>query len=388
MSGWEYDVAIVGAGIVGAACADELSRRGLRVMVLDSDSPGSGATMAAMGHIVVMDNSEAQFALTRYSQQLWQSLRPELPDDVEYETRGTIWVAGDEEEMREAARKHAYYESRGVPTRVLNSQELRSEEPGLRSDLAGGLLVPEDIVVNPPYAARFLVDRAMKNGATIQTGCAVGHVGDRSLRLTGGRRISAKFIVNAAGVNAPDLTPGIDITKRKGHLAITDQESGFLRHQLVELAYLKSAHSVQNDSVAFNVQPRRNGQILVGSSRQYGSQTANVDDEILEQMLSRAKQYLPGLAEMSISRVWTGFRAATLDNLPLIGVWPQDESVFLATGHEGLGITTSLATAQLLADQITGTASQISITPYWPSRELMAAKVLKQADSTETGVVT
>src|ERR1700756_3146560 len=98
MSGAEYDVVIVGAGIVGAACADEFARRGMRVAVVDRDVVGSGATAAGMGHIVVMDDSEAQFALTHYSQRLWQALRAELPEDVEYEECGTIWVAADEEE--------------------------------------------------------------------------------------------------------------------------------------------------------------------------------------------------------------------------------------------------------------------------------------------------
>src|SRR5690348_4839069 len=116
MSGAEYDVVIVGAGIVGAACADEFARRGMRVAVVDRDGIGSGATAAGMGHIVVMDDSEAQCALTRYSQRIWQALRPELPDDVEYEQCGTIWVAADEEEMAEVRRKQEYYETRGVPS--------------------------------------------------------------------------------------------------------------------------------------------------------------------------------------------------------------------------------------------------------------------------------
>ncbi len=101
-----YDVVIVGSGIVGAACADGFARRGMKVAVVDREMVGGGATAAGMGHIVVMDDSEAQFALTRYSQRLWQALRPELPDDVEYERCGTIWVAADEEEMAEVRRKH------------------------------------------------------------------------------------------------------------------------------------------------------------------------------------------------------------------------------------------------------------------------------------------
>jgi len=174
--------------------------------------------------------------------------------------------------------------------------------------------------------------------------------------------------VNAAGANAAELTAGIDVKKRKGHLVITDRYPGFLRHQLVELGYLKSAHSVSRDSVAFNVQPRRTGQILIGSSRQYGAEHKEVDQVMLANMVHRAQEYMPALGSMSAVRVWTGFRAATPDKLPLIGPCPGYKSVFLATGHEGLGITTSLGTARILVDQVTGTKPEIAVEPYLPSR--------------------
>ena len=125
---------------------------------------------------------------------------------------------------------------------------------------------------------------------------------------------------------------------------------------------------VTADTVAFNVQPRQTEQLLIGSSRQYGAEHKEVDHEILQRMVRRAQHYLPGLAQTSAIRVWTGFRAATPDKLPLIGPWPADSTVYLATGHEGLGITTSLGTAKLLAAQLTGTQSAISFEPYLPSR--------------------
>jgi D-hydroxyproline dehydrogenase subunit beta len=367
MSGETFDVVIVGAGIVGAACADEFARRGMRVAVVDRDV-GSGATAAGMGHIVVMDDSDAQFALTRYSQQLWQALRPELPVDVEYEQCGTIWVAADEEEMAEVRRKHSFYAERGVPTTVLDSQGLKRLEPNLRDGMAGGLLVAEDAVLYPPCAARFLMERAQEHGGELRLGAEVTEIGKGRVRLSAGAEIHGEMIVNAAGAWAPELMGAVEIKKRKGHLVITDRYPGFLRHQLVELGYLKSAHSVSSDSVAFNVQPRRTGQILIGSSRQYGAEHKEVDQEILRRMLQRAQEYMPGLGRMSAVRTWTGFRAATPDKLPLIGPWPGDKSLFLATGHEGLGITTSLATARILADQITGAKPKIPIEPYLPSR--------------------
>ena len=120
MSAVSFDAVVVGAGIVGAACADECVRQGMRIAVVDGDMIGGGTTAAGMGHIVVMDDSEAQFALTRYSQQLWQELRPALPADVEYEPCGTIWVAADEEELAEVHRKRDYYSQRGLPVEVLD----------------------------------------------------------------------------------------------------------------------------------------------------------------------------------------------------------------------------------------------------------------------------
>jgi glycine/D-amino acid oxidase-like deaminating enzyme len=366
-----YDVVVVGAGIVGVACADQFARRGMRVAIVDRDMVGAGATAAGMGHIVVMDDSEPQFSLTRYSQTLWQGLRLELPDDVEYEQCGTIWIAADDEEMAEVWRKREYYNKRGVPTEVLDAQTLQRLEPNLRP-MAGGLLVPEDAVLYPPCAARFLSERAQAHGAKFLLGDSVAQIGQGRVHLSHGLQLAAEVIVNAAGAYAPDLTPGLEIRKRKGHLVITDRYPGFIRHQLVELGYLKSAHSVTSDSVAFNVQPRRTGQVLIGSSRQQGAEHREVDNEILVRMLKRAQEYIPDLMQMSALRTWTGFRAATPDKLPLIGPWPADKSLFLAAGHEGLGITTSLGTARLLADHITGAKPEIPIEPYLPSR---AAKV-------------
>ena len=363
-----YDVAIVGAGIVGAACAYECARRGLRVVIADRDTTGAGTTAAGMGHIVAMDDSEAQFALTRYSQKLWQELRPELPDDVEYEQCGTVWIAADDEEMQEVERKRDYYGKCEVTADVLDEEQLLSLEPNLRSGMKGGLLVPEDGVLYPPCAARFLMERAQEAGGKLQFGVPVSHIGEGRVVLAGGPEIRAEFVVNAAGASAPDLTPGLSIKKRKGHLVITERYPGFVRHQLVELGYLKSAHSVSSESVAFNVQPRRTGQILIGSSRQYGAETKEADHHMLVRMLQRAQEYMPGLGQMLAVRVWTGFRAATPDKLPLIGPWPGDKSVWLATGHEGLGITTSLGTARILIDQLTGVKPEIPIEPYLPSR--------------------
>ena len=368
MTSQTFDVVIIGAGIVGSACAAECINEGLKTAIVEAKIIGGGATAAGMGHLVVMDDSEAQFALTSYSCKLWSELKEDLPPSIEYEACGTIWVAADDEEMAEVRRKEKYYTERGVNVQLLDAKALHEAEPNLRSGLAGGLRVPNDCVIYPPCAAQFFVDRAVSNGATLILGKKVKNIQKDGVLIDDDTFLSSGLVVNATGSWAPLLTSGIDVKKRKGHLLITDRYPGFVKHQLVELGYLKSAHSVTDDSVAFNIQPRKTGQMLIGSSRQYGIESSQIDTPILRRMLNRAIEYMPDLANLSSIRTWTGFRAATPDKLPLIGPDVLNSKLYLATGHEGLGITTSLGTAKLLVDQIVSRRSAIPIAPYLPAR--------------------
>src|SRR5258705_2610459 len=368
MTSRNYDVVGIGAGIVGAACAAECAREWLSVAIVEAKMIGGAATAAGMGHLVVMDDSEAQFALTRYSQTLWDEPKADLPRDVEYDACGTIWVAANEEELAEVRRKEKFYTERGVRVEVLDRQALADADPSLRSGLVGGLRVPCDSVIYSPCAAHFLVGRARSCGADLFLGKSVAEITGEGVRLHDGSLISAGLIVNAAGSWSPLLTTGVNVKKRKGHLVITDRYPEFVNHQLIELGYLKSAHSVNTDSVAFNIQPRSTGQLLIGSSRQSGVESTEVNVSVLVRMLERALEYIPNLGRLSSLRTWTGFRAATPDKLPLIGPHLQHNRLYLATGHEGLGITTSMGTAKLIVDQIFNRPSAIPLAPYLPAR--------------------
>ena len=360
-----FDVLILGAGIVGCACASECAQNGLSVGIVEAAVPGGGATAAGMGHVVAMDDSPAQLALTQYSRKLWQDIMPQLPDAVEYEGRGTIWVAADDEEMQEVNAKSRTYAAVDIRTEILDEQSLRQAEPNLRAGMAGGLLVPDDAVLYAPTAAGYFLELAKKLGAKLIMGRAVSIL-DGVVTLQDGTQLASPRIVVASGADT-SLLPWLPIQKRKGHLVITDRYPDFVQHQLVELGYLKSAHSIAADSVAFNVQPRRTGQILIGSSRQYGDVSPAIDNKILRRMLDRANEYMPGLAQLSAIRMWTGFRAATKDKLPLIGP-TATPGIYLAAGFEGLGITNAPGAARLLTDHLLERECAIDPTPYLPSR--------------------
>jgi glycine/D-amino acid oxidase-like deaminating enzyme len=361
------DAIVIGAGIVGAACAWALSREGLSVRVVEPGPVGGVATAAGMGHIVVIDDPPAEFALTLWSRREWERIAPELPASAEWSRCGTLWIASDAEEMEEARRKLARLRAAGVEAELLDSKKVEEIEPQLRGGLAGGLRVPGDVVVYPPVAAKWVLERA-------------GVVGDRLIRaeakaispgvvmLAGGERVSCGLIVNATGLRARELTPGLPLRARKGHLVITDRYPGFCRQQIVELGYIKNAHGGAKESVSFNVQPRPNGQLLIGSSRQFDVEDAGADPRMVAWVSRVAEEFMPGLAGLKVIRCWTGLRAATLDGLPIIGPVPGIDGVCIAAGHEGLGITTSLGTAELVAAWATGRQAAIDPGPYLPGR--------------------
>lgn len=367
----QFDVLIIGAGIVGSACAYQLTLAGRKVAVLERDTPGSGATAAGMGHIVVMDESQAQIDLSYYSQRLWDELGQSNPQLHEYRRCGTLWVAADDDEMREVEHKQRVYQQTGIASQIVDAQQLYQLEPNLRAGLAGGLLVGGDSVVYPPRSAAYLIEQARQAGAQYIAGQAE-RIDGNSVILADGRQLLAKDIVLANGIGTLDLLPNLPIRAKKGHLVITDRYLNYVKHQLIELGYVKNAHASEGDSVAFNVQPRATGQVLIGSSRQFDLFDRNIDQRMLSWMLQQAQQYMPSIGQLSAVRIWTGLRAATPDGLPLIGPHPTLSGIWLATGHEGLGITTSLATAKLLAAQMSEHEAEIPIAPYLPNRFAIA----------------
>lgn len=364
------DVLVIGAGLVGTAIALRLAETGLQVTLVDSGFAGGGSTGAAMGHLVAMDDSPAQLALCADSCRRWQELVETLPPEAEYDGCGTLWLAASDAELDAAQDRIRGYAAHGVRAELLDAQALAQAEPALAPGLSGALLVPGDAVVYPPTVARELVRRARGLGVKVLDGSTVRELASHEARFADGSRLATGAIVVAAGVASPELVPGLPVVPRKGHLVITDRRPGVLRHQLVELGYLQSAHSFGEASVAFNLQPRRTGQLLIGSSRELVGLDASINRPLLGRMLDRARQFFPALGEMRAQRTWVGFRPTTPDKLPLIGRWPTLPDLWIATGHEGLGITMAPGTADLIVAGLLGRDPAVDPTPFLPDRPM------------------
>ncbi|TAA08884.1 FAD-binding oxidoreductase [Pseudoxanthomonas winnipegensis] len=362
-----YDLIVVGAGIVGAACAAEAAGEGLSVALVEPGPIGGGATAAAMGHLVAMDDDPAELALSAYSLRLWE--RYAQLEEAEFSRCGTLWVARNPRELATVPAKIDRLAQAGLRAEQLDATQLYRFEPALIEGLAGGMRVPGEAVVYPPRMARRLVDQAVQAGACLYAGRRVTALVPGGVRLDDGEDLSGTVLV-ATGVALPQLLPELPMRPRKGQLAITDRYPGLVHHQLLSLDYADSAHGDADTSVAFNVQPRPTGQLLIGSSRQFNVADRQVDWPLLRKMLRQASAFLPVLRELQVIRVWTGLRPATPDGRPYLGPVPGRREVWVAAGHEGLGVTTALGTARLVVDGLLGRAPEIDPAPYLPDRAI------------------
>lgn len=362
-----FDLIVIGAGIVGTACAELAVREGLRVAVIEPGPVGGGATAAAMGHLVAMDDDPAELALSRYSLGLWERFA-DLPE-AEFSRCGTLWLARDAHEFERVAARVARLAAAGVRARPVEADELYRLEPALAAGLCGGMLVPGEAVVYPPRVALHLLGLARAGGAEFLPGRRVVRLSAGGARLDDGRELTGPVLL-ATGCALPELLPQLPMRARKGHLVVTERYPGRVRHQLLELGYADSAHGDADSSVAFNLQPRPTGQLLIGSSREFGVDEPAVSPAMLRRMLERAFAFVPMLRELQALRAWTGFRPATGDGRPYIGAVADRAHTWVAAGHEGLGVTTALGTAQLLVDQLLGRVPAIDPAPFLPSRVL------------------
>ncbi|MEZ4650124.1 MAG: FAD-dependent oxidoreductase [Candidatus Eisenbacteria bacterium] len=401
----QSDIAVVGAGVIGASIAAELASRGARVTVFDRGELGGGATAEGMGHLLFLADSPAQFELIGRSMELWDQLLPDLPPGCEVDKCGTLWLAADDEDLATAHEKTEGLRRFGVEAEVVDANQLRAIEPALAHDLLGAMRVPEDAVIYPPRvvsywlhespAANRITVRAHETvaelapaelapaelapaglappelanaGVTPSGGAASSRGPSPRLRVEGGDWESYSAIVIASGVGTAKLLPEVGIQPRKGHLAITDRYPGFLRHQVVELAYVKNTHMGEGDSVSMNVQPRSTGQVLIGSCRQFAGFDRSVDPVITKRMIDQAIRYIPPIQSLQVIRIWTGFRPASPDDR--LGPGRRAAVVFIASGHEGLGITSALGTAELLVDLVAGAEPHVSPALYDPAARL------------------
>ncbi|MCA1683313.1 MAG: FAD-dependent oxidoreductase, partial [Actinobacteria bacterium] len=159
-----YDLVVIGAGIIGLACAWRAAQAGLSVLVLERDEPGSGATGVAAGMLAPVTEAnfgeEALLELNLRGRELWSGFAAELEEltgmPSGYADSGALVVAADHDDAEELHRLHDFQRRLGLEVSWLTPRECRGLEPGLAPRVAGAILAPQDGHVNPRAVVRAL----------------------------------------------------------------------------------------------------------------------------------------------------------------------------------------------------------------------------------------
>jgi glycine/D-amino acid oxidase-like deaminating enzyme len=367
---------VMGAGIIGAACARELALAGLPVTLLDRDGAAGATTAHGEGNILLSDKGPGpELRLARLSRRLWPAMVTDsVPGDgAEWETKGGIVVATTDEGARALTEFAAGQRAAGVRAEPLDPATLSAAEPHLTRDVTAAVHYPEDAQVQPAGAASVLMRAALRAGATLRTGCEVLGAVTRKERLTAIRTtdgvLEADLFVNAAGPWAGELGrrlgAPVDVRPRRGEILVTAPLPPTVFHKVYDADYVgavgSDAEELQASAV---VESTRAGTVLLGSSRRAAGFDGRLRPEVLSVIAGRALRLFPCLSGVPVMRAYGGFRPYVTDHLPIIGADPRLDALWHATGHEGAGIGLAPGTARVLTDLVTGRAPEVDAGPF------------------------
>ncbi|MCQ9180172.1 FAD-binding oxidoreductase [Streptomyces sp. IBSBF 2953] len=371
------DVVVVGAGMVGAACALYAARAGLEVILVDRGPVAGGTTGAGEGNLLVSDKEPGpELRLALLSGRLWRELAEEgLAEAFEYEAKGGLVVASTPDALASLTELAAGQRAAGVYTVPVDAHRLRDLEPYLAPGLAGGVLYPQDAQVMPALAAAHLV-RA--SGARLESGRTVTRIlrgpdgAVRGVRTDRGDLL-APAVVNAAGTWGADVAAlagvGLPVLPRRGFVLVTEPLPPRVRHKVYAADYVAD---VASDSAALQTSPvvegTAAGPVLIGASRERVGFDRSFSLPAVRALAAGATRLFPFLEHVRAMRTYLGFRPYMPDHLPAIGPDPRVPGLFHACGHEGAGIGLAPGTGLLIAQSLAGKSPELDLAPLRPDR--------------------
>ncbi|MEV6996478.1 FAD-binding oxidoreductase [Streptomyces sp. NPDC093982] len=370
------DVVVVGAGMVGAACALYAARTGLAVILVDRGPVAGGTTGAGEGNLLVSDKEPGpELELALLSGRLWGELAQEFGPAVEYEAKGGVVVASSPDGLAALERFADGQRAAGVIAEPVAGDRLYDLEPHLTPGLPGAVHYPQDCQVMPALAAAHLV-RA--SGARLLTGRTVTDVlrtrdgAVRGVRTDKGD-IHAPAVVNAAGTWGGELAARagahLPVLPRRGFVLVTEPLPRLVRHKVYAADYVAD---VASDSAALQTSPvvegTAAGPILIGASRERVGFDRTFSLPVVRALAAGATRLFPFLADVHAMRAYLGFRPYMPDHLPAVGPDPRVPGLHHACGHEGAGIGLATGTGHLIAQVLTEKTPDLDLTPFRPDR--------------------
>ncbi len=368
-------VAIVGAGIVGAATARELAARGVDVDLFDSGPVAGGTTGLGEGNVLCSDKPPGpELELAVLGRGAFDAIEQRYGATARIRRKGALVVHRDEASLAlEPARLEAM-RAAGLRCVLLEPERARALEPGLAPEILGASLFPDDLQCDPRAIARALAEEAASTGARIHTSCRVEAIEPGSGVRTPDGVSEADAVVLAAGSwsAAPARGAGLELPlePRKGQLVRLGPAGAVgVRHKVVDGGYLAT---VASDDAALQIstvlETTWDGHVLVGSSRERRGFDTSVDPAVTAKLVARAAGILPAVTTLEVEDAWAGLRPWLPDGLPAIGPSRAVPGLWVATGHEGAGVGLGPITGELVAAALCGERPALDLSPFDPDR--------------------
>lgn len=360
-------MAVLGAGVIGLACARALALRGARVTLIEAQTHSREASWAAGGMLAPhseFDRPDPLFGLGRVSLALYPSLRDALREttghDIDLRLCGTLVLYFTEDEMR-TQRMRPFLDSVGVDHRLLTAEEVRREEPSASPEVVGALEVPDHAVDNRRLWEALHAD-CTRLGVRLAFGCPIERVTAANQRISevhsGEESFRAGEFVIAAGAWSRSLAElmgfELPVVPVKGQMLRLTVTPDLVRHVL-----RRGSHYLV---------PREGPHLVVGATTEHAEFDKSLTDQGLEHLLQGAVSMVPTLATCAVEERWAGLRPRLADGLPGIGRAPHFENLTLATGHYRNGILLTPITGEAVASVVLGEKPPVDLAPFDPRR--------------------
>ena len=361
------DVLILGGGIIGAALAEELARRGRRVVVLDRGAPGAEASSAAAGILSAqMDvpRPGAFFELCQAARRLYPGWvrRLERVSGVatEYRANGILYLAQSAAQRDRTARRAHWQRRRGLPVEVWSPAQIRRKEPAVDGPVLSGFHYPLEGQLNNVALMEALVRACRRAGVTVRQAAPVRRILVRRKTALGVETeqgiLRAPVIVNCLGswANLGGRFPvRLPVEPARGQMLAFQAPHGFIRRPVMS----DRAYMVQ----------RRDGRLIAGSTIERAGFEKALTLEGMHAILCGLRHFSRRAAQCVFLDSWAGLRPRTPDDQPILGA-TGIKGLYVATGHFRHGILLAPITAQLMAEMILAGRSSFDLRLFSPAR--------------------
>ena len=343
---------VIGAGIVGCTVAHELARGGARVQVLETRTPGQGATRASAGILAPYIEGHADIFrdLGARSIELYDAfierLRADSGRELVYQRNGTFELAFSDDDVERLTKLSAALLTQGVEARWVPPAAFEDFEPRVSDQAQGALFIPIHGFVGVTSLTLAAAAAAERNGAKFET--AIGAIriyslpGNRVGVQTSSAMFDADRVVLAAGswssqITVQDADP-VPVKPIRGQLIQLQAEAGAIRRVL----WGPNGYLV----------PWPDGSILVGSTVEDVGFDESHTEEAVRHLRAAAAELVPMLARAPMTSVRTGLRPRGPDELPMLGASQVVPGLIYATAHYRNGVMFAPLTVQLVRDLV------------------------------------